>query len=63
MGLNWPCTSFLVGWRGQMHVLLIFNDEIISKARDDLADQVSVIQKESMEEAFKQIIPEVILIT
>jgi DNA polymerase I len=35
------------------------HDEIIVEARADIADQVQSIVKESMEEAFKQIIPEV----
>jgi DNA polymerase I-like protein with 3'-5' exonuclease and polymerase domains len=34
-------------------------DEIIVEARDDTADQVQAIVKESMENAFKEIIPEV----
>ena len=36
-----------------------FHDEIIVEARGGIEDQVRVIVKESMEEAFKQIIPEV----
>ena len=35
------------------------HDEIIVEARDVIEDQVRVIVKESMEEAFKKIIPEV----
>jgi DNA polymerase I-like protein with 3'-5' exonuclease and polymerase domains len=35
------------------------HDEIIVDARDDIADQVQVIVKESMEKAFKKIIPAV----
>jgi DNA polymerase I-like protein with 3'-5' exonuclease and polymerase domains len=35
------------------------NDEIIVEARDDIADQVQAIVKESMEEALERIIPEV----
>jgi DNA polymerase I-like protein with 3'-5' exonuclease and polymerase domains len=35
------------------------HDEIIVEARADIADQVQTIVKESMEEAFKKIIPEV----
>jgi DNA polymerase-1 len=38
------------------------HDEIIVEAREDLADQVQAIVKESMEEAFKKIIPEVTFI-
>ena len=34
-------------------------DEIIVEARDDIADQVRQIVKESMEEAFKRLISEV----
>jgi len=60
MDSNWPCTSFLVGWRGQTHVLSItLHDEIVIEARDAIEDQVQSIVKESMEEVFKQIIPEV----
>jgi DNA polymerase I-like protein with 3'-5' exonuclease and polymerase domains len=35
------------------------HDEIIVEARDGIEDQVEAIVKESMGEAFKQIIPEV----
>ena len=43
-----------------MHVLFIpQHDEIIVEARDGIEDQVREIVKESMENAFKQIIPEV----
>jgi DNA polymerase I-like protein with 3'-5' exonuclease and polymerase domains len=35
------------------------HDEIIIEARDGIEDQVQVIVKESMEEAFQGIIPEV----
>ena len=35
------------------------HDEIVIEARDAIEDQVETIVKESMEEAFKQIIPEV----
>jgi len=35
------------------------HDEIIVEARDDIADQVQAIVKESMEDAFEKIIPEV----
>jgi DNA polymerase-1 len=35
------------------------HDEIIVEAREDIADQVREIVKESMEAAFKQIVPEV----
>ena len=35
------------------------HDEIIIEARDGIEDQVREIVKESMEEAFKRIIPEV----
>ena len=35
------------------------HDEIIIEARDGIEDQVEAIMKESMEEAFGQIIPEV----
>jgi DNA polymerase I-like protein with 3'-5' exonuclease and polymerase domains len=35
------------------------HDEIIVEAREDVADQVQAIVKESMEEALKKIIPEV----
>ena len=35
------------------------HDEIIVEARDDIADEVQAIVKESMQEAFKKIIPEV----
>ncbi len=35
------------------------HDEIIVEAREDIADQVKVIVKESMENTFKKIIPEV----
>jgi DNA polymerase I-like protein with 3'-5' exonuclease and polymerase domains len=55
-----PCASLHVGWRGLMHVLFIpQHDEIIIEVRDGTEDQVQEIVKESMEEAFKQIIPEV----
>ena len=40
-------------------VVNTLHDEIIIEARDGIEDQVKVIVKESMEEAFKQIIPEV----
>ncbi len=60
MASNWPCTSFLVGWRGQTPALFITqHGEIIIEARDGIEDQVWAIVKESMEEAFKKIIPEV----
>jgi hypothetical protein len=55
---NWPCTSFLVGWRRQTHILLILY-EIIIETRDGIEDQVQAIVEESMEDAFKQMIPEV----
>ena len=43
-----------------MHVLFIpQHDVIIVEARDAIEDQVLMIVKESMEEAFRQIIPEV----
>ncbi|MGD0886732.1 MAG: hypothetical protein ABSA46_17970 [Thermodesulfovibrionales bacterium] len=43
-----------------MHILFIpQHDEIIVAARDGIKDQVREIVKQSMEEAFKQIIPEV----
>jgi DNA polymerase I-like protein with 3'-5' exonuclease and polymerase domains len=35
------------------------HDEIIVEAREDVADQVQAIVKESMEEALERIIPEV----
>ena len=35
------------------------HDEIIVETRDDIADQVRVIVKESMEEALERIVPEV----
>ena len=35
------------------------HDEILVEARDGIEDQVEAIVKESMEEAFQQIIPEV----
>ena len=35
------------------------HDEIIVEARDAIEDQVQTIVKESMEEAFEKIIPEV----
>ena len=35
------------------------HDEIIVEARDGIEDQVQTIVEESMEEAFKRIIPEV----
>ena len=35
------------------------HDEIIVEARYDVADQVQAVVKESMEEAFRPIIPEV----
>jgi len=35
------------------------HDEIIVEARDDIADQVQEIVRDSMEEAFKRIISEV----
>jgi DNA polymerase I-like protein with 3'-5' exonuclease and polymerase domains len=38
------------------------HDEIIVEARDGIEDQVREIVKESMEEAFKQIIPEVLFV-
>jgi DNA polymerase I-like protein with 3'-5' exonuclease and polymerase domains len=34
------------------------NDEIIVEAREDIADQVQAIVKESMEEALERIVPE-----
>jgi len=37
-------------------------DEIVVEARDDIEDQVQAIVKESMEEAFKKIIPEVLFV-
>jgi DNA polymerase I-like protein with 3'-5' exonuclease and polymerase domains len=40
-------------------LFILLHDEIIIEARDAIADQVQVIVKESMEEAFKKIIPEV----
>ena len=43
-----------------MHVLSITqHDEIIVEARDGIEDQVQAIVKQSMEEAFEKIIPEV----
>jgi len=42
-----------------MHVLFTTLQEIIVEARDGIEDQVQSIVKESMEEAFKRIIPEV----
>jgi DNA polymerase I-like protein with 3'-5' exonuclease and polymerase domains len=49
-----------VGWRGLMHVLLItLHDEIIVEAGDGIEEHVKAIVKESMEKAFRQIIPEV----
>ncbi|MGO8945687.1 MAG: hypothetical protein ACLQJ7_18690 [Syntrophobacteraceae bacterium] len=57
---NLPCTSFHVRWKGLTPELFIpQHDEIIVEARDAIEDQVRGIVKESMEEAFKQIIPEV----
>jgi DNA polymerase I-like protein with 3'-5' exonuclease and polymerase domains len=57
---NWPCASFLVRYRGLMHVLSItLHDEILIDARDGIEDQVQTIVGESMETAFKRIIPEV----
>jgi DNA polymerase I len=41
------------------HIVHTQHDEIIIEARDAIADQVQRIVKESMEAAFKQIIPEV----
>ena len=59
MPSNLPCTSFLVGWRGQMLVSFIpQHDEIIIEARDGIEDHVLGIVKESME-ALERIIPEV----
>ena len=49
-----------MGWRGQTHALSIpKHDEIIVEARDAIEDQVKVIVKESLEEAFRNFIPEV----
>jgi len=49
-----------VRWTGWMHELFITqHDEIIVEARDGIEDQVLTIVKESMEEAFQGIIPEV----
>ena len=63
MPSNLPCTSFLVGWRGQMLVSFIpQHDEIIIEARDGIEDQVKAIVKGAMEEAFKQIIPEALFV-
>jgi hypothetical protein len=64
MGLNWPCTSFLSGQRGQTPALSITtqHDEIIVEATDAIEDQVKVIVKESMEEALERVIPEVTFI-
>jgi DNA polymerase I-like protein with 3'-5' exonuclease and polymerase domains len=60
MPSNLPCTSFLVGWRGQMLVSFIpQHDEIIIEARDGIEDQVRAIVAESMETAFEKIIPDV----
>jgi DNA polymerase I-like protein with 3'-5' exonuclease and polymerase domains len=43
-----------------MHVLWItLHDEVVIEARDGIEEQVQTIVKESMEGAFKQIIPEV----
>jgi DNA polymerase I-like protein with 3'-5' exonuclease and polymerase domains len=43
-----------------MHVLFItLHDEIIVEAVDRIEDQVQAVVKESMEEAFRKIIPEV----
>ncbi|MGO9555939.1 MAG: hypothetical protein ACLP2U_13035 [Syntrophobacteraceae bacterium] len=53
---NLPCTSFHVRWRG---LTLALHDEIIVEARDAIEDQVEAIVKESMEDAFRRIIPEV----
>jgi len=39
------------------------HDEVIIEARDAIMDQVQAIAKESMEEAFKKIIPEVSFVT
>ena len=56
---NWPCTSFL-GLEGiDARIVHTQHDEIIVEARDGIEDQVKAIVKESMEEAFKRIIPEV----
>ncbi len=41
------------------HIVHTQHDEIIVEARDGIKDQVREIVKQSMEEAFKQIIPEV----
>ncbi|MGO8944951.1 MAG: hypothetical protein ACLQJ7_14920 [Syntrophobacteraceae bacterium] len=38
---------------------LALHDEIIVEARDAIEDQVEAIVKESMEDAFRRIIPEV----
>jgi len=57
---NWPCTSFLVGWRGKTRALSIpQHDEIIVEAGDAIEDQVKAIVKEPMEKAFRKIIPKV----
>jgi hypothetical protein len=40
-------------------IVLTLHDEIIIEARDAITDQMLAIVKESMEKAFKQIIPEV----
>ena len=44
-----------------MEALIVhtLHDEIIVEARDAIEDQMKVIVKESMEEAFKKIIPDV----
>ena len=60
MVLNWPCTSFLVGWRRLTPALSITqHDEILVEVRDGIEDQVQAIVKESMERTMERIIPEV----
>jgi len=49
--------SYLRKWRLQS--LQTHHDEIIIEAGDAIADQVQAIVKESMEETFERIIPEV----
>ena len=41
------------------HIVHTQHDEIVIEARDGIEDQLPAIMKESMEEAFEQIIPEV----
>ncbi len=51
----------IVRWLGGNDARIVHtqHDEIIVEARDDIEDQVKAIVKDGIEEAFRQIIPEV----